>query len=427
MPLLTRLTQSIKHDAQRAWDAGAGFIAIARWSERFVGIARRIILARILGAENIGHIAIVNVVMSLIRLPAGAGTFPVVNKLVAEHTGDENSQKRVIGTSLRINIVASAVMIGVVWCILTYTDLINDPVAKTLLYILSVFVPVIILTGVLRCGLMGQRRMKTLAVLDSLVFIVDFIVVIPLAILWALRGWMINYVIAIFFGFALFAWFLRPILSFRWNSGIAKRIGAIGGFSFLSQLMGVLIIQFDTLTVSGILRDPAATGIYNTAALVVQHLMVIPGSILVVVFPFVAQNRNDMTRLTNRYRELRVKLFLMTLAISAVAWIICPWFFPIFGREFSASTAPFRVLIFGLIARSLYVLDNTYLEALGRTDVLFVGVLISALIVICLNIILIPRFGLMGAAWATTSSMFLGLFIRQVAVRYFIFYKKAIR
>jgi len=427
MQLISRLATTLKRDARRAWRAGAGFIAISRWTSAVVGIARRILLARILGAESIGHIAVINAVMSVVRLPAGAGTFPVVTKLVAENPGDLPAQRRVIGTSVRINAVTSLLAVGVLWGILTFFNVIRDPVAKRFLYIFAIFVPVIIFSGLLRCGVMGQRRMKTVGKLDMTATMVGFVIVVALATFWLLRGWFIGSLVSFVLELALFTWFIRPILSWKWDRDVALRIAKIGGLSFLSQLLSVLVLQVDTLTVSGMLEDPALTGIYNTAALAVAQLSLLPGAVLVVTFPFVAENRNNMPLLRERYRELRKKLLFMTAALAAVAWVLCPWFFPIFGAEFSASTAPFRVLVLGMIARSLYVLDNTYLEALGRTDVLFVVVTLSTALIIGLNVIMIPRYGLMGAAWATTISMFVGLLMREIVVQYFIFHKKAIR
>jgi len=417
----------IKRDGVRAWRSGAGFIAISKWTSAFMGILRRVVLARILGAENIGHIAVLNAVLSLVRLPAGAGTFPVVTKLVAENQGNPEAQKDVMGTAVRINLVASAVVILGVWGILRFTNVIQDPVAKSLLYVLAIFMPIMISSGIFRCGLMGQRKIKSVGLIDTIVTVVGAATAIGMAYVWALTGWFYSQILVVLIESALFIWFIRTILTFRWNKVVASRIATIGGFSFASQLMSVLVLQFDTLTVSGVLKDPAATGIYNTAVLAVQQLMHLPASILVVVFPFVAQHRGDMPRLRARYGELQKKLFLMTAGICAVAWIGCPWFFMIFGPEFSASVDPFRILIFGLLARVFYVLDGIYLEALGRTDVLFVAVSIFTAILVGMNLYLIPRYGLMGAAWATTSSMFVGSVIRNVLVRHFIFRKEAIR
>ena len=171
----------------------------------------------------------------------------------------------------------------------------------------------------------------------------------------------------------------------------------------------------------GNMLSPQVTGVYNTAALVAQQMLVLPGAILTVAFPVVAQNRDNPKGLKERYWELFRKIGALAIVVSSIMWLLSPMFFALFGQEFNQSVSPFRVLMLGFIARSLYILDNTYLDALGRTDITFVSALFAAICTIVLNLTFIPRWGIMGAAWATTLSMFVSLAVRQLAVYYFIF------
>lgn len=424
---LVRFKEVLLRDAQRLWRGGVLHIGASSFLARLTGLAQRILLARILGAENIGHIAVVTSALSFIRLPAGVGTFTVVNKLVAESTGDAEAQKGVLGTSLWINLATSLLVGACAWIILRKTNWVNDQTANRLLCILVFFLPLMIFSEVMRNALMGLRRMQVVASIDIALALTAIFVVVPMAYIWSLDGWFYNQVLVILLGFGLLAGSLRAILRLRWNTAVARRVASIGSFAFLGQLVGTLILQFDTLSVSGILKDAAATGIYNTASLVAQQMLVAPGAILIVVFPFVAQNKNDLPRLKRRYWELWRKVAALALGLSFAMWILCPWLFPVFGQEFSRSVAPFRVLLLGFVARSLYVLDNTYLDALGRTDISFVSGLLAAISTVALNLFMIPIWGVMGAAWATTLSMFLSLLVRQAAVHYFIFHRHAVR
>ena len=424
---MSGLLETARRDVVRVWNAGAVHIGVSRWLARSVTFAQRLLLARLLGAENIGHIAVVTSSLSLIYLPAGVGAFTVVNKLVAEKAGDESGQSEVLGTSLLVNTLTSVIVGIAAWLILSTTDLISDPVASQMLRILVFFVPFVVYTQVMQNALMGQHRMRRTAGIDATRALVGILLILPMAYLWGVQGWLFNQVLIILVVFGLCAWSLRSLLRLSWNSEVARKIVVIGGFAFLGQLVGTLILQFDTLSVSRILEDPAATGVYNTAALIAQQMLVVPGAILVVVFPFVAQNRRNLPILKKRYSELQRKLGLLVLGMAVVAWISCPWLFSFFGEEFQASVAPFRVLLLGFVARSLYVLDNTYLDALGRTDLSFFSGLLAAGMAIALNLFCIPRWGLMGAAWATTGAMIFSWILRQITVRHFIFYKQAVR
>ncbi len=423
---VTKLLTAVRHDAARMWRAGVFHVGVSNFLTRITLLAQRVLLARILGAENIGHIAIVTATLSLIRLPAGVGTFTVVNKLVAENANDIQAQKEVIGTALWVNLVTT-LLIGVAsWIVLSSTAWVNDPIANFLLRILIVFLPLMIFAEIFRNALMGQRRMQTVAKIDIALSVVSILVVVPMAYVWMLNGWFVNQILVILLGCGLLAWNIRKILSLKWNDIFAKKIATIGSFAFLGQLLGTLVLQFDTLSVGNLL-GPQATGVYNTAALVVQQMMVVPGAILTVVFPVVAQNRGNPQGLKQRYWELFRKIGALAVGLSVFMWLVSPLFFALFGQEFSYSVSPFRVLMLGFIARSLYVLDNTYLDALGRTDITFASGLLAAICTIILNLTFIPRWGIMGAAWATTLSMFVSLAVRQLAVHYFIFHKHAVR
>ncbi len=419
--------QSLATDLRRLWRAGAVHIGVSSWVVRLAQMAQRVLLARILGAEGIGHVAVVTSVLNIVRLPAGVGTFTVVNKLVAESTGDPGAQRQVVGTSLWVNSGTTVVVGAVAWGVLARTTWINSPVATRLLRMLLPLLPLMIFSEVLHNALMGQRRMRAAAGVDMALAAAGVAVAVPMAYLWGLNGWLLNQMLVIVGGFAGYAWLLRPVLGLDWNRGIAVRVGTIGSFAFLAQLVGTLLLQFDTLSVSGILGDAAATGVYNSAALVAQQMMAVPGAVLTVVFPFVAQNHHDLPRLRQRYWELFRKIGLMSAGMSAVAWFLCPWFFPLLGHEFAASVPPFRVLLLGFLARSLYVLDNTYLDALGRTDLTFASGLVAAVVTVALNLLFIRRWGLMGAAWATAVAMVISLVVRQLALHHFIFARREVR
>lgn len=417
----------LTRDARRLWHADVAHIGVSNFVTRLGALAQRILLARLLGAENIGHMAVVTSVTNIIRVPAGVGTYTVVNKLVAENQGDDSAQREIVGTSLIINSITTVVVAVCSWLVLTRTTWVPDEVANGLLRILILFLPFIISSEIFRNSLMGQRKMRSVAAIDLLLAAWTIVVVVPMAYVWSLNGWFANKVLSILVGFGLLLWNSRSILGLRWNGNVARTVASIGTFAFLHQLTGSLILQFDTLSVSGLLRDPAATGVYNNAALMAQQLQFIPGAILTVVFPYVAENKRDWQKLRTRYQELFRKVGSLAIILSVISWIVAPWFFPVFGPAFEASAAPFRVLIMGFVARSLGILNNTYLDALGRTDISFATSLVVAVLTVLLNVTFIPRWGLMGAAWATTLSLFVSLLLKQGCVRHYIFHRHAIR
>ncbi|MHA1753368.1 MAG: flippase [Candidatus Helarchaeota archaeon] len=418
---------SVKKDIKKVWRVGAVHISASRYLTQVIGIVQRILLARILGAANIGHIAVVKSALKLIGLPAGIGSFTAVTKFIAESNRNKEQEKNIISTAVIYNILTSIVTILIVYVLLSYTNLINDSIANSLLKLLVLLLPLTILTQIFTSFLAGQQRMRIIAKINIILTIVRIGLILALSYFFILKGWLIAQIILIVLGFLLFGIYVKDYIKVKFDRSIAKRIFKIGSWAFLGQAVGTILLQFDTLCISGIMKDAEATGIYNTAALVSQQMVAFSGGILYTVFPYVAKNKNNLEKLKRKHKEITKKLIMLNIIIYLIAILIAPYFFPLFGEKFKMSVIPFRVLGLAVIIRSVYILTNTYLDALGRTDLTFISGIFAAGINISLNLLFIPRWGIMGAAWATVTSLVISLIMREIFLYYYIFCKKKIR
>jgi O-antigen/teichoic acid export membrane protein len=417
----------LTQDLSRVWRAGAVHISASQWLSRTILIVQQIVLARILGAANIGHIAVVRSSMALLNLPAGAGIITPTTKLTAEKSGDSEAQANVLATGFWFVLVTSSVVALITLITLKTTSVIADEIARDLLSVVVTFIPLIALSQIIVSFLAGQQKMRLIAKVGFFLPVAGFVSVVFLCYFWGLKGWLVNYVGLVILGFCIYRFFVGIKIPFGWNPRHLSRMVRIGLFAFLGQSVGAILLEFDTLCISGIMKDAEATGIYNTAAIASQQLLSVVGGILYTVFPYVAKNQHDLPKLRQSYKELSLKLFLLSCGAGLCAWFVSPWFFPLFGPKFVASIAPFRILVFGFLCRVQSVLANTYLAASGRTDIQFVAGILAAICNITLNILFIPKWGIMGAAWATVASLLLSMIMCAVALHYFIFYKEAVR
>jgi O-antigen/teichoic acid export membrane protein len=418
---ITRLWACIRRDANRLWGAGVLHVGAAGWLSRFAAVLQRILLARIIGVHGIGHIGVASSLLNIIRLPAGVGMFTAVGKLVAEHNRDVIAQRQVMGTALCIAIAASILVVLAVLPLLLWTPIVADDVARSMLIVLVLFLPLMIVVEVLRCALQGQRRMRAFAGVGLLTTVGGFCAVVLFSLFWGVRGWMTGQIVTICVTLGVLYVLLRSIISLSWSRMIARRLLAISSFAFLGQLLGTLTMHLDTLMLSGLLQNAEITGQYNTAAIAAQQMMAIPAALLTVTFPFVAENSNHTDLLRKRYRELTMKMGALAIGCSVLAIIVAPYFFMLFGPDFADSVMPFRILAIGFVALCLYILDNTFLDGVGRTDLHFYAGLATAVIACGLQWVAIPRWGMQGAAVATTSTLFISLMIRRFFVLHLVF------
>lgn len=106
-----------------------------------------------------------------------------------------------------------------------------------------------------------------------------------------------------------------------------------------------------------------------------------------------------------RLQEATLTTFLATLVAVAITLIAGPTLLSWFGESFTAGFAPMCILAAGLVARSLAVSCHEYLLLAGRHWPL-IAINGSALVILSgLSLLLIPQFGLIGAASASALTM----------------------
>lgn len=181
-----------------------------------------------------------------------------------------------------------------------------------------------------------------------------------------------------------------------------------GGFPFL-LLLGAQTLSYQTDTIMlGLLSPGAPVGLYRTAFQIAEAVGILLFAISTVIGPHLARAEQDSERLrlllVNAHRA-GVVLVLPALAVvillgdRLIAWV--------FGAEFAPATTAMQILIVGKLFYASVGFVGLALSMIGRT---WAAAAISVIVILAnvvLDLILIPRFGIEGAAIADTTSNFL--------------------
>jgi len=148
-------------------------------------------------------------------------------------------------------------------------------------------------------------------------------------------------------------------------------------------------------------RDEKELGWYSLAVKIVQGLWIVPMVLAAIILPMVASSREKFT--VDRLVALtRVTIF-VSLIIGVISVIIVPWLLPfLFGHEFESSISIFFLLLPGIILFSIATLFASYYAGVNRLWVNFTGSAICLVIITVLDLILIPKQGMYGAAIASS-------------------------
>jgi len=193
------------------------------------------------------------------------------------------------------------------------------------------------------------------------------------------------------------------------------RVGSLVGFEWRLDLTeagnslayaGSLWIQYIAINyherlplilLSSLGVAPSQIALYAVGTSVVSPLQLLPGALGTVMLPRLSEaaesEAGDFTA-----GVVRITTWLMVLgalALAVVGTVAIPL---LFGREYGAAVTPFLVLLPGLTAATVSRLLARYFAAVGRPHALL-GVMFAALTLnVLLNLFLIPRWGILGAA-----------------------------
>jgi len=187
---------------------------------------------------------------------------------------------------------------------------------------------------------------------------------------------------------------------------------------FLAEGVGYLLTNSDVVVV-GIFLDPAEVAVYFAAAKIMALVHFVYFAVKAAIGPRFAAiiAENDRTKLAAFATEAARWTFFPALAIGLVVFAAGQFLLSLFGAAFTEGEVVIAILLSGVLAKAL-VGPAEILLMMADRQMLCVYLYAAALVAnIGLNVVLIPHFGIEGAAIATTSAMVIEAVLLHIAVR----------
>jgi len=201
-------------------------------------------------------------------------------------------------------------------------------------------------------------------------------------------------------GFKIFSWKFKPEL--------AKSLWRDSWPLMLSSVASFVYLRIDQVMIGKIMGE-SAVGIYAASVKITEVFYFLPIIICGSLFPAIVNARNTnlkvyYRRLKNLYRLTGSLGFLVTLVIALLAQPLISF---IFGAAYLAAVPVLQIYIWSSIGLFLGVVVSNQLMAENRTKIIFIINFSAMAINVVLNIILIPKLGLVGAALSTLSAYYI--------------------
>lgn len=370
------------------------------------GFISGLLTARILGPEGTGILA---VAFGVSEFGRGLSNFTHNPSIVAYHRGHDAA--RVFGTSLALKLIGTGMFVGLVAALaLPLGSFFDVPWWTIILTSLVLVAGIFHEIGAARFE--AENKMVVRNVLVALGPSVGLAAVLAfvLAGRYDVGTSIVTSIIgttAMSLGFVAY-W--RSPWRLRWDPHLARYLMASGSRIALATLLNSSLIWTDTLLISHFLgHEP--TGIYQAAFSLTFVMVTASVAVGVALVPVLSRLAGKGESTAQAYQ--RGTLLALTLAtLIALAYALFGrWILGFYGPGFEAGYPALMILtLFGIFG-ALAVPATSVLTVHDKPGKLIQVGLAQLAANVVLQVLLIPRFGITGAAVATTSVFCLGTLV----------------
>jgi O-antigen/teichoic acid export membrane protein len=370
-----------------------------------LGLATTVVVARGIGAEGKGAYELVLLVSALGVAWGGLGVDMAVIYYVGKGVlADHDLKPALLGYSVVWGSVVAAItfLLGQ-----QLGDSVLRSVDASLLVLASALIPPLMMLSCLRAALLGRNQLLAYNGVNIVQAVASCLLMalVLLALGSGLYGAIGAYAASSLLALGLLLWKERTSLAGSSISRAVATVWQLVRFGSKAQIGNVLLFlsyRADLLILNMFLGT-AAVGYYTVAVALSEAIWYLPRTVALNLLPRVASSRDDdAERLTPLVcRTTLILSLLLALGLAAAGPLIIRL---LFTEEFLPSVLPLWLLLPGVVAASVVAPIASHQVGQGRPLTSLYVALLSTPICLPAYLLLIPRFGLAGAAVASSIS-----------------------
>jgi len=367
-------------------------------------------VARILSLNDNGMLTYASSLISFVLVFCGFGFGSVITREFAE---DEENAGRILGTCILTQAAAGAVAIGVIQVIIRIIAP-NEPELYPIVFLQSIS-SLWSGTGLLVYWFRYRNQAKPVAIMRLVAFVIAAIIrVVVLLLTQNLIIYLISTLAeSVFFGFFLVRFFLKTYKgSLRYSFFRLKRILRYSYPFITSALLQLIYAQTDKIMLKSMMSNEAVA-LYSAAAHLAGAISMIPSTLIEGFRPEVMEMKIKNEALCQkRFRQLYAVIFW-----SSIAYCLFVTFFDkyiilvMYGEKYLEATGALSLVVWYSAFSYFGSINNMYMVAEYKAKWVQITTLAGAVCNVVLNYLLIPAWGIMGAAMASLLTQFVANFL----------------
>ena len=366
-----------------------------------------IIVARWLGADGVGKLAVINVsVITLVQL--GSLGLPSANTYFLAK--DSKQFRNVAVNSLLFALVGGGLLALALVAITASRQAWFGFVAPELFRIAAISIPFQLLTLIGLNTFLAIGKIREFNLLD--VAGQSFVLINALLALLILHAGLGSLVVLNAAGSVVVSLVIICMLvssakklndnHSAWKSDLVllKQMVRYGIKAHISILAGTLIFRADLLVVNHF-RGATEAGVYSLASQMATFLMMLPSVIAILVFPKVTVEQDPTGGITCLVARHTTMVMLFCCLAAAPLSLLLP---VVYGSAFSDATTQLLILLPGVFFIGLQSVLVQHFNAMGLPKTVPLFWVITLVINLIMVFLMVPRYGARGAALASTIS-----------------------
>ena len=356
--------------------------------------------ARYLGAENFGDINYVAAYVSFFSSIASLGLAVIVIKEISLGREDENV---VIWTGIWMRL-ATAILSSIAVVAVVSISNHNDPTIR-LIAILESLAIVFSAIDTFMYWFQGKLLAKYVSIASTLAYLGKSIYNIYLLahnsdIVWFAFATSVDTILLALFLFLFYVRLNGFQPAFSWSIG--KSLMKQSYHYMISGLIAVVYSQVDRIMLKSMLSS-TSVGLYSAALTIAAMWSIIPSAIIQSVSPVLYQKAEDeyplfLKRWRQSYALIWALNILWSLGISVFSyWVV----YLLYGTDFLGAQIPLIIVVWYTGISAIGNLTQVYLAIHGLNKYINYFAVAGLITDVVLNLLLIPRWGAVGAAIAT--------------------------
>lgn len=371
------------------------------------------IIARYFGTKQYGVFNYILSITSLFSGIAGIGIYHIATKDLTQRPEDEG---KIMGTSFILRMIVAIVLIVVAEitvCLMTNNDN-TSMVIGTLLSLMMFFS----CSEVIDFYATANLKVKYLAVSKCISYTIFsilkvLIVVLKLDIRYYTATYLVEgivYAIFLFISYKLIHKKIGTTCRWSFDKDYAKKLLSNCWYFALSSIMVTIYMRIDQVMLGKMIEDKSQVGIYSAAVRIAEMWAFVPNSIISsfkpVIMKYKGENNNKeyVKNLQRLYDISSLVSILFAIGITIFARLII---MILYGKAFLEASKILYILIWGIWFGILGNVHYVWLicENKGKYSLFYSAT--GSISNIIFNAILIPKYGMYGAAIATLISQFI--------------------